>query len=131
AFAPNTNHLSPTTVHRPPTSFARIRVFARKRVLLNDASSAPRPGASELGTIQGRHSMSRSIKGVVAVAAAGFALAACSDINSSADNTLALAAAFQTVPVGFSASSNTFDASGDAGLPFYPGAISQPVGFHG
>ena len=74
--------------------------------------------------------MSRSIKVVVAIAAAGFALAACSDINSSADNTVALAAAFQTVPVGFSANSNSFDGSGDAGLPFYPGAISQPVGFH-
>src|SRR5438105_12872355 len=74
--------------------------------------------------------MSRSIKGVLAIAAAGFALAACSDINGSADNTVALAAAFQTVPVGFSASSNSFDANGDAGLPFYPGAISQPVGFN-
>ena len=74
--------------------------------------------------------MSRSIKLVVAIAAAGFALAACSDLNSSADNTVALAAAFQTVPVGFSATSNSFDASGDAGLPFFPGPMSAPVGFH-
>jgi hypothetical protein len=73
--------------------------------------------------------MSGSMKRLLAIAAAGLAAAACTDLNSSADNTLALAAAFQTVPVGFSANSNSFDASGDAGVPFFPGALNPAIGF--
>ena len=73
--------------------------------------------------------MSGSMKRLLAIAAAGLAAAACTDLNSSADNTLALTAAFQTVPVGFSANSNSFDASGDAGVPFFPGALNPAIGF--
>jgi hypothetical protein len=69
------------------------------------------------------------MKRLLAIAAAGLAAAACTDLNSSAENTLALSAAFQTVPAGFSANSNTFDASGDAGVPFFPGALNPTVGF--
>jgi hypothetical protein len=69
------------------------------------------------------------MKRLLTIAAAGLAAAACTDLNSSADNTLALTAAFQTVPVGFSANSNSFDASGDAGVPFFPGALNPAIGF--
>jgi hypothetical protein len=73
--------------------------------------------------------MSGSMKRLLTIVAAGLAAAACTDLNSSADNTLALTAAFQTVPVGFSANSNSFDASGDAGVPFFPGALNPAIGF--
>jgi hypothetical protein len=71
------------------------------------------------------------MKRLLAIAATGLAVAACTDLNSSADNTLALNAAFQTVPVGFSANSNSFDASGDAGVPFFPGVLNPAIGFSG
>lgn len=55
--------------------------------------------------------------------AAAIALSSCADFLGSRDtNTLELSAAFQTVPAGFSASSNTFDPRGDAG-PFFPGRM--------
>jgi hypothetical protein len=74
--------------------------------------------------------MSGSMKRLLAIAAAGLAAAACTDLNSSAENTLALSAAFQTVPAGFSANSNSFDASGDAGVPFFPDALNPAIGFN-
>jgi hypothetical protein len=50
-------------------------------------------------------------------------LAACADLTNTGVNTLAVGSAFQSVPVGFSANSSSFDASGDAGVPFFPGAM--------
>jgi hypothetical protein len=50
-------------------------------------------------------------------------LAACADLTNSGVNTLAVGSAFQSVPAGFSANSSSFDASGDAGVPFFPGAM--------
>ena len=68
--------------------------------------------------------MSRSTTRLLALAVVGFTAAACSDFTNDASNTLALSAAMQTVPAGFSANTNSFDASGDDGLPFFPGAIN-------
>ena len=59
---------------------------------------------------------------ILVTGTAALTLAACADITNSA-NTLAVGSAFQTVPVGFSANSSSFDASGDAGVPFFPGAV--------
>jgi hypothetical protein len=73
--------------------------------------------------------MSGSMKRMLAIAVAGIAAAACTDLNSSAENTLELSPAFQTVPVGFSANTNSFDASGDAGVPFSPSALHPAIGF--
>jgi hypothetical protein len=61
-----------------------------------------------------------------AAAAAALTLAGCADVFSSADtNTLAVASAFQSVPVGFSANASSFDAGGDVG-PFFPGPLGGP-----
>jgi len=73
--------------------------------------------------------MSRSITRALALAITGLAAAACSDLTNDAGNTLALSAAMQTVPAGFSANTNSFDASGDDGLPFLPGSIDGSA-FH-
>ena len=73
--------------------------------------------------------MSRSIMQVLALTAV-LTSAACSDLTNSAGNTIELSPAFQTVPLGFSANSNSFDATGDAGMPFYPESM-RGVGFHG
>ena len=74
--------------------------------------------------------MSRSTTRLLALGAAALMAAACADLSGTAgNNTLALTAAFQTVPMGFSSSANTFDASGDAGVPFFAGALDAPVGF--
>ena len=72
--------------------------------------------------------MSRSITRLLALAATGLAVAACSDLTNDASNTLALSAAMQTVPAGFSSNTNSFDASGDDGLPFLPGTIEASHG---
>ena len=53
------------------------------------------------------------------------ALSACGDLLSSNDASLALPEAFQTMPVGFSANSNSFDEAGDAGIAFFPGAFGD------
>lgn len=68
--------------------------------------------------------MSGSTKQLLAIAVV-LAVAACTDLANTSDNTLALGPAFQTVPAGFSANSNSFDASGDAGEAFFPGSIEK------
>lgn len=69
--------------------------------------------------------MSSSTKRLLAIAATLTALA-CADLTSTpVVDPLVLSPAFQTIPVGFSANSNSFDASGDAGLAFFPGAIDS------
>jgi hypothetical protein len=72
--------------------------------------------------------MSGSTKRLLAIAAVGLAVAACSDLTSDGANTVALSQAFQTVPAGFSSNTSSFDASGDDGLPFLPGTIDRSVG---
>jgi hypothetical protein len=73
---------------------------------------------------------------VLITGAAAFVLTSCADFLGSRDtNTLELNPAFQSVPAGFSANSNSFDPSGDTG-PFYPGQLqggmtSGPDGGHG
>lgn len=74
--------------------------------------------------------MSRATTRLLAIAVVGFTAAACSNTMNDASNTLALSAAMQTVPAGFSSNTNSFDASGDDGLPFLPGAIA-PNGLNG
>ena len=71
--------------------------------------------------------MSGSRKHLIAagVAATALALAACTDLTTTRTNSLAFAQAFATMPAGFSANSNTFDASGDNGMPFFPGALGM------
>jgi hypothetical protein len=66
--------------------------------------------------------MSRTTR-ILFTGTAALALAACADFMNSGANTLAVGPAFQSVPVGFSANSSSFDASGDAGMPFFPGAM--------
>jgi hypothetical protein len=74
--------------------------------------------------------MSGSTQRLLAVAAVASVAAACADLSGTdGNNTLALGAAFQTVPAGFSSNSSTFDASGDAGVAFFPGNINPAVGF--
>lgn len=68
--------------------------------------------------------MLRPIKGAIAIAAIGLALAACTDSLTS-DSNLALNEAFQSVPLGFSANSNSFDPAGDRGTAFYPGVMTS------
>jgi hypothetical protein len=75
--------------------------------------------------------MSGFTKRLVAISALGAAIAACADLNGVNGNTVAMSAAFQTVPAGFSANSNSFDASGDDGMPFLPFDMGGPVGFDG
>lgn len=73
--------------------------------------------------------MSSSTKRLLAIAAASVTAVACADLTGTpAADPLVLAPAFQTVPVGFSANSNSFDASGDAGLAFFPGTIDSRGG---
>lgn len=74
--------------------------------------------------------MSGSTSRLIAIAGLGLAVAACADLTSDASNTLALSAAMQTVPAGFSANTNSFDASGDDGLPFFPGSMNAVEGLH-
>jgi hypothetical protein len=82
--------------------------------------------------------MSR-VKFAVAAATTVLVVSACSDLSTgSATNTLLLSSAFQTVPAGFSATSNSFDASGDQSMPFFPDdfggtslALSADRGGHG
>jgi len=69
------------------------------------------------------------MKRVLAAGALGTALVACSDLNGTNGNTVLLSAAFQTVPAGFSANTNSFDARGDDGLPMVPGLMGGQVGF--
>lgn len=61
------------------------------------------------------------------------ALAACADFGSTPSADVAGAvAAFQSVPAGFSATSNSFDAAGDLGEAFQPhrgdGSFADPLG---
>jgi len=69
------------------------------------------------------------MKQLLAIAAA-LSAAACTDLTTTSEQSIAVSPAFQTVPVGFSANSNSFDATGDAGLPFFPENLSS-TGFHG
>jgi len=57
-----------------------------------------------------------------------FTATACADVVSSNDGSIDLPAAFQTVPVGFSANSSSFDESGDAGTPFLPESMDGAFG---
>ena len=69
---------------------------------------------------------------VVLAAAMLSAPAACVDLNGASDNnTLMLGAAFQTMPAGFSANSNSFDPRGDAGEAFMPRDFAGDASFHG
>lgn len=56
---------------------------------------------------------------------------ACTDFMGGSENTLLLSEAFQTVPAGFSATSQSFETSADAGAPFMPGVLGPMTGFHG
>lgn len=72
--------------------------------------------------------MSRSTQQLLAIVAVS-AASACSEVNVPSDAAL-LGPAFQTIPAGFSANSNSFDASGDAGEGFMPRDLVG-IGFHG
>src|SRR5258705_1067075 len=76
-----------------------------------------------------RHGMPASAKRAIAICTVGIALAACSDLTTDGANTVALSQAFQTVPAGFSANSNSFDPLGDEGLPFSPGMMGGQASF--
>jgi hypothetical protein len=73
--------------------------------------------------------MSGSRNSLLAIAAA-LSVTACGDLTNSSEQTLALSPAFQTIPVGFSANSNSFAQSGDVGQPFFPETLNG-VAFHG
>lgn len=73
--------------------------------------------------------MSGATKKLLAIAAV-LATTACADLTNSSEASLDLEPAFQTVPLGFSANSNSFDAAGDAGMPFLPENMLR-AGFHG
>ena len=60
-----------------------------------------------------------------ALALAALATAACTDSIATDANSLALTEAFQSVPVGFSANSNSFDPAGDHGVAFMPGPMTR------
>lgn len=67
--------------------------------------------------------MSRTTKALFTGTTA-LALAACADfMTSGSTDVLVLEPVFQTVPLGFSANTNSFDASADAGVAFLPGAM--------
>lgn len=74
--------------------------------------------------------MKSSTKLLLAVATMS-ATVACSDLIGARDEgTVLLSPAFQSVPAGYSANSNSFDPSGDAGEGFLPREMA-PTGFHG
>lgn len=73
--------------------------------------------------------MPGSTRTLLAIATA-LTATACTDIINTGETSIALSPAFQTIPVGFSANSNSFDASGDLGSPFVPESM-QRIGFHG
>src|SRR5688572_16603717 len=75
-----------------------------------------------------RHGMSRSTKQLIALAAVLSAVA-CTDLLNTSENSIELSPAFQTIPMGFSANSNSFDAAADVQLPFLPGSMVE-VGLH-
>ena len=72
--------------------------------------------------------MSSSLKSLIALATLLVA-GGCSDLLNTSENSIELSPAFQTIPVGFSANSNSFDVTGDAGTPFYPESMAD-LGFH-
>ena len=60
---------------------------------------------------------------ILITGAAALTLSGCADVLGTRNTrTLDVSAAFQSVPVGFSANSNSFDARGDVG-PFFPGSV--------
>lgn len=73
--------------------------------------------------------MSAVRKPLLAVVTA-LVLTACADFLSSNDGSIELPPAFQTIPLGFSANSNSFDESGDVGQPFFPESMAA-AGFDG
>ena len=73
--------------------------------------------------------MSRSTQQLLAIVAVSAAVA-CSDVNVPDGDVVLLGPAFQSVPAGFSANSNTFDASGDLGEAYMPRDLAA-IGFHG
>lgn len=58
------------------------------------------------------------------------AATACSEVSVPRGDAVLLGPAFQSVPAGFSANSNTFDASGDLGEAYMPRDLAG-IGFHG
>jgi hypothetical protein len=72
--------------------------------------------------------MSRSTQQLLAIVAVS-AAAACSEVNVPSGDAVLLGPAFQTIPAGFSANSNSFDASGDAGEAFMPRDLAD-ISFH-
>jgi hypothetical protein len=75
--------------------------------------------------------MSVSTRTLLAGAAATLTLAACSDFTTSDESSLAIGPAFQTVPMGFSENSSSFDPIGDDGLPFSPTGLNGLSSFDG
>jgi hypothetical protein len=73
--------------------------------------------------------MSRSTQQLLAIVAVSTTVA-CSDVNVPDGDVVLLGPAFQSVPAGFSANSNTFDASGDLGEAYMPRDLAS-IGFHG
>ena len=73
--------------------------------------------------------MSRSTQQLLAIVAVS-AAAECSYVTVPSGDAVLLGPAFQTIPAGFSANSNSFDASGDAGEAFMPRDLAG-IGFHG
>ena len=71
-----------------------------------------------------------SRSGKLVTLAAMVALHGCADVLSSNDSSLALPAVFQTMPLGFSANSSSFDEAGDAGVPFVPEAFGANARGH-
>jgi hypothetical protein len=75
----------------------------------------------------------KNILRLIAGAAMAMIAAACADFGSSpASDVAGAVAAFQSVPAGFSATSNSFDAAGDLDEPFHPhrgdGSFDDDVG---
>ncbi|HEU4994993.1 MAG TPA: hypothetical protein VFT29_09235 [Gemmatimonadaceae bacterium] len=73
--------------------------------------------------------MKASARWAIAICTVGAALVACSDLTTDGANTVALSEAFETVPAGFSANSNSFDPIADEGLPFFPGMMGGQASF--
>jgi hypothetical protein len=73
--------------------------------------------------------MSRTTRTLLATLAA-LAIAACADLTGSSDDAPEVPLAFQTVPAGFSASSNSFHDAGDSWEPFAPNLLSGGASFN-
>ena len=72
--------------------------------------------------------MSHSTQQLLAVVAVSM-VAACSEPSVPRGDAMLLGPAFQSIPAGFSANSNSFDASGDLGEAYMPRDLAS-IGFH-